>query len=222
MTHEPYVKIRLANHSCFVVVLVRLGAAAAVAPEWLRSDHGAARESVEPARLAPRWEALVWRRDGPPSPPPSPRGDLQCCLKVRPVGSACARHRAPPRYTAMRLRADPYRSQITNKHKRRVGGENTTRHSRGVRVLPEPIIIIRRELPPRLPPKAKLRTSGAPLERPDCSGDGLGERHSKSRMGGREAALAASARRSAGGTRGELDEAAVPFASCMRQGGRDL
>ena len=35
---------------------------------------------------------------GPPSPPPSPR-DLQRCLKVRPVGSACARHRAPPRYT---------------------------------------------------------------------------------------------------------------------------
>ena len=33
-----------------------------------------------------------------PSPPPSPR-DLQRCLKVRPVGSACARHRAPPRYT---------------------------------------------------------------------------------------------------------------------------
>ena len=32
------------------------------------------------------------------APPPSPR-DLQCCLKVRPVGSACARHRAPPRYT---------------------------------------------------------------------------------------------------------------------------
>merc|ERR1712086_861145 len=35
---------------------------------------------------------------GPPPPPPSPR-DLQRCLKVRPVGSACARHRAPPRYT---------------------------------------------------------------------------------------------------------------------------
>ena len=32
------------------------------------------------------------------TPPPSPR-DLQCCPKVRPVGSACARHRAPPRYT---------------------------------------------------------------------------------------------------------------------------
>ena len=30
--------------------------------------------------------------------PRSPR-DLQCCPKVRPVGSACARHRAPPRYT---------------------------------------------------------------------------------------------------------------------------
>ena len=35
---------------------------------------------------------------GPPPPPPSP-WDVQCCLKVRPVGSACARHRAPPRYT---------------------------------------------------------------------------------------------------------------------------
>ena len=33
-----------------------------------------------------------------PSAYPS-NGTSQCCLKVRPVGSACARHRAPPRYT---------------------------------------------------------------------------------------------------------------------------
>ena len=48
-----------------------------------------------------------------PPPAPSPRG-LQSCLKVRQV-----RHRAPPRprYTVvhnMRLRADPYRCQITD------------------------------------------------------------------------------------------------------------
>ena len=65
--------------------------------DWLderSTSNGAVRERVEPARLGGRW----FGADGPPSPPPSPR-DLQCCLKVRPVGSACARHRAPPRYT---------------------------------------------------------------------------------------------------------------------------
>ena len=76
--------------------------------DWLDerpTSNGAVRERVEPARLGGMW----FGADGPPSPPPSPR-DLQCCLKVRQV-----RHRAPPRYTKfkMRLRADPYRSQIT-------------------------------------------------------------------------------------------------------------
>ena len=45
------------------------------------------------------------------TPPPSPR-DLQCCLKVRPVGSDCARHRAPPRYTKCACPGGP--SQITD------------------------------------------------------------------------------------------------------------
>ena len=54
---------------------------------------------------------------GPPSPPPSPR-DLQRCLKVRPVGSACARHRAPPRYTKCACGRT-----LTDHRSRRKGGE---------------------------------------------------------------------------------------------------
>ena len=169
MTHEPYVKIRLANHSCFVVVLVRLGAAAAVAPEWLRSDHGAVRERVEPARLGGRrWFGAATDR---PLHHPRPGGIYNAVLRsdlwALPVlGTG---HRLGIQKCACGRTLTDHRSQ-TNTHD--VWEGKQTRHSRGVRVLPEPRSsyrrerFIRRELPPKLPPKAKLRTSGAPLGTP--------------------------------------------------------
>ena len=61
--------------------------------DWL-DERPTSNRAVRQRVLLPAGYGLARRR--PHSPPPSPR-DLQCCLKVRPVGTACARHRAPPR-----------------------------------------------------------------------------------------------------------------------------
>ena len=53
-----------------------------------------------------RWNLAGQRPPAPPTAPASPTGCREIstyykmrCLKVRPAGTACARHRAPPRYT---------------------------------------------------------------------------------------------------------------------------